>query len=171
MPAAGTVTSWLQRHGHAVAWALAVVVAGATVLALERARDRTLERIAERQRDLELLAAEPAPPVAAPESPAADGGRAAASFATALEQTAAHTVGRERIVAIAPAGAAAQQEGTGAVEIRLRGAPLAQVVELLYRVRRGPVPARVPRLEMRPGAPDGDGFDVSAEIAPVEMPR
>jgi hypothetical protein len=129
----------------------AVVVAAQVALGVGDATSRLGARVAAHEQELVRVRALAARLRRAPAAPARD-----ASLVSAVEEVAAATVGRERIVGMTPA---TESAGDGLTEervsLRVSGASLPDVVSLLHALEMAAVPLPVSRLELRklPDAP------------------
>ena len=83
-----------------------------------------------------------------------------------LEGIGSRAMPREKITAMNPSNRALGNDFVeDSVEMKIGGVSLAELVELLYRLQRGPVPLRVSRLTMRKRFNDPQAFDVSLSVS------
>jgi hypothetical protein len=83
-----------------------------------------------------------------------------------LEGVGSRAMPREKITAMNPSNRPVGTEFVeDSVEMKIGGASLPELVELLYRLRRGPVPLRVSRLTMRKRFNDPGVFDVTVVVS------
>ena len=83
-----------------------------------------------------------------------------------LEGVGSRAMPREKITAMNPSNRALGNDFVeDTVEMRIGGVNLAELVELLYRLRRGPVPLRVSRLSLRKRFNDPTAFDVTVSVS------
>lgn len=83
-----------------------------------------------------------------------------------LEGVGSRAMPREKITAMNPSNRALGNEFVeDSVEMKIGGASLPELVELLYRLQRGPVPLRVARMTMRKRFNDPNAFDVTLSVS------
>ncbi len=83
-----------------------------------------------------------------------------------IEATVSQVVGRERIASMNPQNkdiSDAYREDS--VELKLTDIELAQLVDMLYRIEKGPHPLRVTRLQLKKRFRDPHKFDITATVA------
>ncbi|MGH7803745.1 MAG: type II secretion system protein GspM, partial [Candidatus Binatia bacterium] len=82
-----------------------------------------------------------------------------------LEGIGSRAMPREKITAMNPSNRTLGEFLEDSVEMKISGVSLPELVELLYRLQRGPVPLRVARLTMRKRFNDPQSFDVSLSVS------
>jgi general secretion pathway protein M len=82
-----------------------------------------------------------------------------------LEGIGSRAMSREKITAMNPSNRPLGEFVEDSVEMKIGGVSLPELVELLYRLQRGPVPLRVSRLTMRKRFNDPQAFDVTLSVS------
>ena len=83
-----------------------------------------------------------------------------------IESTVAEVVGRERITSMNPQNKVVSENyREDSVELKLKEVSLEQLVDLMYKIEKGPHPLRVTRLQLKKRIRDEHHFDVVATVS------